>query len=175
MFLKNFYQATLAYVTNTAVNLTVCNGDIGKIQPSAGSKAMSVNTTGGSESPALNHLLNNYSGTSGGVLYGTGDAEVSYDDYKLSGDIITGLSATYKSTVTIEGNTAVISSVGTLTNNNSEAVTISEVGLMGKTQSSASIAYSYLADRTLLEKPITIEPGGVGQVTYSVRYTIPAE
>lgn len=57
----------------------------------------------------------------------------------------------------------------TITNNNETDITIGEVGIVYQTGSS----YSVLFERTVLESPITIPAGGVGQVTYTIRMNYP--
>ena len=67
----------------------------------------------------------------------------------------------------------------TLTNTGNEDFTISEIGLFGflyKKHKSYNYHYRYnfLTERTLLESPITIPAnGGVGQLTYTLRYNYP--
>ena len=105
------------------------------------------------------------------VVLGTGNEPPALSDYKLSGDIVTG----FGSTVSFSGENAGDetysqgTAVMTITNNNETDITIGEVGIVYQTGSS----YSVLFERTVLESPITIPAGGVGQVTYTIRMNYP--
>lgn len=112
--------------------------------------------------------------TSGyGVILGKGDAIEDYYDYKLSGGMITGY--TYSMTISSgrddKGN--YVKGKYTITNNNSSAFTVKEVGLLYYW--SGSDSYQCLIDRTVLDTPITINSGGVGQLEYTIRVNNPAK
>ena len=65
----------------------------------------------------------------------------------------------------------------TITNNGSEAVTIAEVAIMARILTDANgsnaAATLQLWERTVLDYPVTIPAGGIGQVTYTVRMDWP--
>lgn len=94
------------------------------------------------------------------MVLGTGDTAPTLYDYKLAGDLVTGF--TYSRTVTSgkdeKGPWARVKY--TITNNNAAAVTIKEIALLaGNTVC--------MIERSVLEKPITIEGGGgVGQIEH---------
>ena len=114
-----------------------------------------------------------------GIAFGTGTAAPKFDDYTLSGDFITGLTGTVvRECVSDTDGNVVITVLATLTNTNSNDVTISEVGYVnsftGKQPNSTSNVYAYvLFDRTVLDTPVTIPAGGIGQVTYTIRMNYP--
>ena len=113
-----------------------------------------------------------------GVYFATGSEPESPENCAISGDIITTYSATVKRTYSYDESGVTATFVYTITNTGTEAFTIGEVGVIGYMNTKH---YSYtryyieyfLWDRTVLETPITIEPGGVGQVTYTVRNVLP--
>lgn len=107
------------------------------------------------------------------VVLGDGSDEPKIDDYKLSGNIITGISSTVSRNVSTDGDDAIISSVFTVTNNNSNDITISEVAYCGNVCGISTGGAAGLFERTVLESPITIPAGGVGQVTYTIRIKHP--
>lgn len=113
---------------------------------------------------------------SSGVVFGSGATVPTVDDYKLGSSIIKNLATSSVLTQELDVNGAAVrTSVITITNNNTEDVTISEVGYVGRmssSDSSASSSYALL-DHTLLEEPITIPPEGVGQVTYTITINPP--
>lgn len=105
--------------------------------------------------------------SSSGVIFGTGDIAPTLDDYTLSGNVISGISMTSsKSSVGKEEDAeyASFTTVYSITNNNTEEVTVREI---------ASMVYGCIVDRTVLDTPITIPAGGIGQVTYTIRMNYP--
>ena len=103
-----------------------------------------------------------------GVHFGTGTAIPTSDDYKLE-NRITMISSDYPVTKKVTQNGDTITGVYTITNNTSNDITITEIGLYGKALYSGTSSYLYLVDRTLLDSPVTIPAnGGIGQVTYTI-------
>lgn len=112
------------------------------------------------------------------VFFGTGSTAPTIDDYRLAGDTVTGYTSshTYKDEYAEDGTFAKRTATYTITNNNAEPVTIGEIGIficaVWTTGYSSNkyiyTTYPYLLERTVLESPITIPAGGVGQVTYSI-------
>lgn len=124
----------------------------------------------------------NYSketGSYGCIVFGSGNTPATIDDYKLSGDPIQNISYSYanNSTYNEDGSATNLSYNYTITNNNDTAITIGEIGMF--TEAMWKVAYSnyihnyYLLERTVLENPITIPAGGVGQVTYNIQINYP--
>lgn len=116
-----------------------------------------------------------------GTILGDGTADESFDDYCLSGNQITTFDFTYTLAETMTETGYDLTAVYTITNTGDTRFTVGEVGLVSDglvwyTQDSTSSTYkrnrNYLVNRTKLESPITIEAGGVGQVTvtYSMNY-----
>lgn len=114
-----------------------------------------------------------------GVLFGSGTTPPTIDDYSFSGNVVSGCtcSQTNTSEIADDGKSSQWQTVFTITNNNTDAVTIGEVGVFTEVYlRNSSAAYEHKAimlDRTVLETPITIEPGGVGQVTATWRMEAP--
>ena len=127
---------------------------------------------------ALSPTISTSNNTSG-IQFGTGTTPPTFDDYKLSGSIIAGLTGTLtKDCVNDEDGNFVITISATLTNTNSTDVTIGEIGysrsFTGRGTTGNSNAYAYiLIDRTVLDTPVTIPAGGIGQVTYTIRMNYP--
>lgn len=107
------------------------------------------------------------------VMFGTGDTPPTINDYNLSGDFIAGLVATQVTTNLINSDSLSISALYTLINSNAEAVTIKEVGLGQSFFYYNSGQNSCLLDRTVLDTPVTIPAGGVGQVEYTITFNLP--
>lgn len=109
-----------------------------------------------------------------GVVFGNGTTEPSVDDYWLSGDMITTMTYNVAEGYDVNEDGSVVKKCTyTITNSGSEPITISEVGYLAEYSPKDSASEtSVLLDHTLLEEPITIPAGGVGQVTYAVTFNI---
>lgn len=118
-----------------------------------------------------------------GIVFGSGNEPVTYEDYTLSGDVVMDYTASYTISDDFSGDRGTRTVIYTLTNSGTEAITIGEIAQLGgiyqsRRYSSSSYNYYYIYNnvllaRSALETPITIEPGGVGQITYSLSYIIP--
>lgn len=116
-----------------------------------------------------------------GVVFGNGTDPESIDSYTMSGDILTKYTATCTRTLTYADGQTEIKYDYTITNNEDTDFTISEIGLLGyayqdykpSTYSHYYYYYNILFERTLLETPVTIPAGGVGQVSYTLRMNYP--
>ena len=118
-----------------------------------------------------------------GVMFGTGTGTPTVDDSCLFGNFIPGLTysnITYVKTINAADDLhdGSITIVYTISNTTDADITIGEVALAtyvegyedGKTYSSY---YPILIEHTALDTPITIPPGGVGQVTYTISMDYP--
>ena len=108
------------------------------------------------------------------VFFGSGTTPPTIDDYRLEGEIAMNCTCSYVKTSSFaeDGTSCTHEATYTITNNNDEPVTIGEIGIFvcacWRVNYSSYISYPYLYERTVLESPITIPAGGVGQVTYSI-------
>lgn len=115
------------------------------------------------------------------TLFGSGTTPPTMDDYKLEGTVATNCtcSHTIESTISEDGSEGTMTVTYTITNNNDAEITIGEIGIFLEmywlTGYSTCTNYPYLVERTVLESPITIPAGGVGQVTYTIRMNYPVE
>lgn len=175
MFTKNWYKLLGAYTVG------ISTGEVHLCMDGSSTRTFSNDSSGtqfGISSnnyriPSIHHLRNSYSG---GVLIGTGTTPPTVDDYYLSGDMITDFaSTTNKVTHSLDADGPSVTAEYTITNTGSKAFTIGEVALMAhcSTDSSTGKKFCALFERTVLDSPITIEPGGVGQLTYTLRYIYP--
>lgn len=115
-----------------------------------------------------------------GVCFGDGTTEPTVEDVCLSGVQHTSISKA-NTLITFNYSTEdngdfVLTAVYTITNTLANDITIAEVGLAAK-GSYFYGGYNYhvpiLVEHSLLEIPITIPAGGVGQVTYTIRMNYP--
>lgn len=119
----------------------------------------------------LGHFGTYYTGSSSSdyyTVFGNGSTPPTEDDIWLSGDRITniGVSSVVSSTINDDGSVCK-TAVFTISNKSTtDDITISEVG-------TCDYITSYvLLDRTLLDEPVTIPAGGVGQITYTINFNI---
>ena len=122
------------------------------------------------------HKVQTTLGGNGGVIFGTGNTPPTIDDTTLSGSLISGFA--YSKIVTTErgGDGVTFTALYTVTNNNAEAITISEVAIIAnltKSNTSPETRYKALVERTVLDTPVTIPAGGVGQVEYTITLNLP--
>lgn len=109
-----------------------------------------------------------------GFVFGDGNTPPTVDDYMLSGNAVFD----YNYTRTVEN---IISDeyidyqvMYTITNISDKPITIGEIGLFAyinlySQYNSSAHTYHHMFERTAFDNPITIEPDGVGQVTYTLR------
>ena len=123
---------------------------------------------------AINSVKTNLVKYTQGVLFGTGDTPASLDDYKLAGDIIQNIAASISKTYSYSEAQPSLKAVYTITNNNAAAITIKEVALNVRyTYNSNGSVSGCVIDRTVLDTPVTIPAGGVGQVEYTITLNLP--
>lgn len=94
----------------------------------------------------------NFSGCE--IYLGTGNVTPTIDDYKLSGELVTGLKSQEQST-TANNNSITFSAIAT--NNTQSPVTIKEIGLGGYTL--GTTACVVLLTRDVLPTPVTLNTG----------------
>lgn len=99
-----------------------------------------------------------------GVVFGNGDAQPTIDDYQLSGEHFKNFSSSYAHSYDANTNEGTITY--TLVNNNDSDFTIREVGVFA----TSSVV---LMIREVLDSPVTIPAGGIGQVTLTIKVAIP--
>lgn len=112
-----------------------------------------------------------------GIQFGNGTTEPAPTDYNLSGTVLgTDLAVSVKRTREEDTDGVTHTAVLTITNNNAADVTISEVGLFQSgyyPYGNNSSETPMMVDRTLLDAPLTIPAGEVGQLTYTIRINFP--
>ena len=87
------------------------------------------------------------------IYLGTGNVTPTIDDYKLSGELVTGLESQEQST-TVNNNSIIFSAIAT--NNTKSPVTIKEIGLGGYNSGTICVV---LLTRDVLATPVTLNTG----------------
>lgn len=170
MFTKNWYRllaVTSCMPSNTVSGLVDLSGS-------------AITSTGPSTSYAghyvLSHLMQQPRTAFGnsGVFFGNGNELATLEDYKLSGDYISTFQSMVATSYENEADSSSITCNYTLANTGDTDIVISEVGIITYAWKGATSNNGWmLIERTVLEEPVTIEPGGVGQVTYTIRFNYP--
>lgn len=175
MLLKNYYRniinifsfgETLPYINYVGDTISYNSSDTGLMR--------FAYTQNPSYYSNLKNVMNTKNFSSAGVIFGDGTKEPTLDDYFLSGNQVTGF--TFDSTVScsVDDDGATVTGKYTITNHNADDITISEAGIIGSlATSNTSPKYRCMVERTLLDTPVTIPAGGVGQVTYTIRVNYP--
>lgn len=175
MLLKNFYAAIFAPSLEEGGQIPVDGGTKTYTRPNeANTQSVYKNIYNGLGFYGMNKTLSTSKTTCRAIL-GTGTTPPTFDDYDLSGSIIKTISSAVASTSkTVEEDGITIRTTWTVTNTGDAAITIGEVAFFSdRTSSASSSGYGMCIERTVLEEPITIEAGGVGQVTYTIRLKYP--
>ena len=179
MFLKNYYKTMVAYVTNKRLYFKNVNGEETKLISTAENLITRFGyDNNGLSCPSMYVIRQNYTtsanGGTGGVIFGTGSTPPSIDDYCLSGEIVTGFNWTANVNKTESDSGVSVKAIYTITNTISESITIREVALMSALHGAYNgAAYCGLIERTVLDNPVTIPAGGVGQVVYTITFNYP--
>lgn len=177
MFTKNWYAILNTAMTGSPTKCKCTDGSMksNSREPSAAGIGIGAPASSSSNyysAPTLHYLKTGYVG--GGVVIGDGTAEPSADDYKMSGSLVTKFASTADVTKKDSADGCVLTALYTITNTGSEDITISEIGLTACGDGNPHIAsHMALIERTLLEIPVTIPPGGVGQITYTIEVKHP--
>lgn len=171
MILDTYYKVLSAQIGSNSGGITIKNWAGVEL---ALKKATSADNYAGAMIFANISNVNTAVDGSSGVVFGTGSS-VAPDDYTISGDVISGISYNTAISYFNDGAKAEKTVVYTITNNNETDITISEIGYFEKVpagKNSSATTYS-LIEHTVLDSPVTIPAGGVGQITYTIRMNFP--
>lgn len=170
MLLNNFRRVLVNTILNS-LGISQRNGMTGEIKTTGGKvyRPTNLNYIYFPQINGLNYTCNictsgtNYDSTgittgsfvfSGCEIYlGTGNVTPTIDDYKLSGELVTGLTSQGQST-TANNNSITFSAIAT--NNTESPVTIKEIGLGGYYSGTAFVV---LLTRDVLATPVTLNTG----------------
>lgn len=181
MLLKNWYNhlyARIGYNSQITVNDMLGNSRSASVNGNAtGDLSFGGVEATSCYSPSMRYLRTALKADLGGAIIGTGTTAPTFDDYALSGELISTFSATVSFSSAADNDGVTNTAVYTITNTGSTAFTIGEIGLFVNATNAATSTtggkYCVLVERSLLEVPVTIPAGGVGQVTYAIRMPYP--
>lgn len=169
MLLNNFRRILVNTISKNLV-LTQIDGMTGEVKITGGTVYNNPSYIDTPQISGLNSNCNictsstNYDSTSipAGNLYltgceiylGTGNVTPTIDDYKLSGELVTGLTSQRQNT-TANNNSITFSAIAT--NNTESPVTIKEIGLGGYVRGNTPCVF--LLTRDVLATPVTLNTG----------------
>ena len=168
MFVKNWYTMLKSAAMYSKPTIVRPNGATATVSSYDNFKCINIgyDGTNANGEVRLANVLKNINATAyqnnGGVAFGNGTREPSMDDYTLSGSLVTAFTASALMSKT--GNTITVTYTITATAD----ITISEIGLFSLYYSGNR--YPFLVERTLLDEPVTIAAGGIGQVVYTITF-----
>lgn len=172
MLTKNFYNSLAVMLTGETITngLRQVTGAISDCaQPTNSNYRGGAYSALGFNSPSFATAA-----TTNGIVFGDGANTPTEDDFCLSGSWISGLSATITRSGSTDENGAFETLLITVTNTNDTDVTVCEVGWQASGYiNTTGTAKTCLFDRTVLDTPVTIPAGGIGQVTYTIRMNYP--
>lgn len=167
MLLNNFRRVLVNTITDS-LSLSQTMGMTGEIKSTGGT----VYNPSSMDYPQITGLKSNCNICTSGTYYdstkipsgnfnfqeckiylGTGNVTPTIDDYKLSGELVTGLTSQGKST-TANNNSITFSAIAT--NNTESPVTIKEIGLGGYFNNPEC---AFLLTRDVLATPVTLNTG----------------
>ena len=172
MFTKNWYKALAVEMSRVNETFQSVTGATQTLKASYYLYCLGLNEDG-RNIPSIYKVRTTLEGN-GGVIFGTGNTSPTIDDTTLSGSLVSNFS--YSSSVsTARDETGItLTALYTVTNNNAEAITISEVAIIANLKNNDTLAmYKALLDRTVLDTPVTIPAGGIGQVVYTITFNYP--
>ena len=170
MLLNNF-RKVLVNTISSGLGLNLLDGMASEVKTTAGTVYKPSSST--KDNPTLDGLSSNcnictvdtqynsaevppsnFSFAGAQIFLGTGNTAPTIDDYKLSGDLITGLTSQGQKTSATNNS---ITFSATATNNTESPVTIKEIGLGGfKSTTGACVV---LLTRDVLATPVTLNVG----------------
>ena len=171
MFVNNWYKMLKSAVMYNSPTIVKPNGATQSVTTYDNFKCINIgyDGTNANGEVRLTNVLKDINATknqsNGGVAFGNGTSGPSVDDYTLSGSLVTAFTSSALMSKT--GNTITVTYTLTAT----EDITISEIGLFSLYYNGNR--YPFLVERTLLDEPVTIPAGGVGQVVYTINLNIP--
>lgn len=178
MFTRNWYKTIakqIAYNSSYGITFKNLNGEDMELSGDTDTIRLGLNTNT-SDVPSL-HKIRTSLTSYGGVILGTGTTAPTIDDYALAGELITTLS--YSSDVSIVSDADGVTYTGryTISNTGESEITVGEIGLNAQLYYTSYVSTKYfgLLERTVLDEPVTIPAGGVGQITYTIKMVYPTE
>lgn len=108
-----------------------------------------------------------------GIVLGTGTTPPTLNDYWVSGELVTNVSASFSTSMDIGEDYMTAKVIITITNTGDSNITIGEVGLVRECYYKSNSTRMCLMERTVLDEPVTIAVGGVGQVVYKLKLNHP--
>lgn len=110
------------------------------------------------------------------VRFGSGSTPATVDDYKLESVHTNGLTVVSQTAInqSLKNNVITRQYSYILKNTKSTDVVVGEIGLFyNGYYGSSSSRSKFMLDRTVLDEPITIAPGGTGTVVYTLTIKVP--
>lgn len=171
MLTKNFYHAMMAIFSRIPLDggYVKPDGTVSNVHPGYSSSILS----------SMYDLIiaDIPTSTPVGVRIGSGVTPATADDYTLESVIASNMSVTKPSKVSVtrENDFVAVYATYSVTNIGSTPIDISEIGLFsdGYYANSSSSHTPILMDRTVLESPITVNPGESKPLTYTIRFNYP--
>ena len=182
MFTKNFYNVLFRTLFDKDAPVKRTDGT--EQSRMAASRYDEANALSSGCHNYWNALMYNWASTinTEGVFFGTGTTAPTKDDYKPENMLGTSdISVANLPQIVVNQTDDYIEAIVsfTVTNISSSAINVSEIGCLGYLREASNTSYHtadsthppYLAERQLLETPVTLEAGETESIQYRVRFS----
>lgn len=190
MWLRNYDNLILSFVAaeNSSINGgNSTSGDIGTSTASFGDGYLNGKTTNGTtvlfevvsaSSSSYAYFYPGIEWSNNAIVLGSGNTEVTYEDYKLSGNLLASTRTLRSNTLTYNEDTKNWERQVKLvyTNTGNANVTIKEWGIMrrqGGLNTYAQDSYCILLFREVLAEPIVVVPDETVELTFTIEFPMP--
>ena len=176
MLTNNYYRCIASALTNNdSPRYTALDGSTQLLSYPTHGLRFGGNSHGEANMSKVSTNINSSNST--GAVFGDGNTHPTAEDYKLSGNYITsGFEYTAVLSYNFTDADASITATYTITNTSEAPISIKEVGLiaaLNQISNANNIKNNALIDRTVLDTPVTLPAGGVGQVVYTITFNYP--
>lgn len=136
------------------------------------------NNTSSINSLNLKYLMTKFNKTStysdnSYIYFGDSNEPESKEDYMLKGSILNScIDLVYKLTTIREEDKVKLTTVYTIKNISDSTITIREVAIITPVYYGNVNSYKFMFDRTVLDEPLTLASGQVGEITYTIENTL---
>lgn len=183
MILNNYYKFVGAFAVKgngyrTASKLRLVNfaGDTSTNTYNVTNTYYLFTTNTSDKQVSMARVSKSWTASQTGIALGSGTTPPTINDYCLENALIDQSISSYSASVTVNESDNSVKNLITVQNTGSSAITIAEVGLWGlDNTTSASISNRFLFERSVLDTPVVIQPGGAGVIEYTISFTPPTQ
>lgn len=173
MFTKNYYNSLMSYTTGATIPKGLVDYS-NTVRDSVYSPTTYTYAYYAFPRYAMSKGVKTSTANNEGVMFGDGNTPATINDTALAGNLITTISVSVSFAETVDDMGCAVNGTFVVTNTGSNEITIREaVMYLRCPYNSSGGSFPCVIDRTVLDTPVTIPAGGIGQVTYTIRMNYP--